>query len=202
MICVAVAFVGYSLVTILQLRVPSSNKTLEKVFQVSQGVSVLMIGAAFTVTIIHQVPFNSMIIFICIQVLGFMVSTFPSIQAKLSENDQFQQHQQKQDEFPMRIPLIPVFLGQASRFTGISDLYTDSNSKEKMLQKLRNRKSNCFQEGCGLLLLVAQQLWIFLVTYIMDLKSRSLLQRRTRLQKLQAFLYFVLPQQIIQQLLL
>eukprot|EP01025_Chloroclados_australasicus_P061281 TRINITY_DN8035_c1_g1_i4.p2 TRINITY_DN8035_c1_g1~~TRINITY_DN8035_c1_g1_i4.p2 ORF type:complete len:372 (-),score=7.45 TRINITY_DN8035_c1_g1_i4:555-1670(-) len=103
MICVAVAFVSYSLVNIIQLRLPSNNKTLEKVFQVSQGVSVLMIGGAFIVTIIHKVPFNSMIIFICCQVLAFMFSTFTSIQAKLSENGQFLQRQQQQKEFQMSV---------------------------------------------------------------------------------------------------
>eukprot|EP01025_Chloroclados_australasicus_P061279 TRINITY_DN8035_c1_g1_i1.p1 TRINITY_DN8035_c1_g1~~TRINITY_DN8035_c1_g1_i1.p1 ORF type:complete len:371 (-),score=16.82 TRINITY_DN8035_c1_g1_i1:555-1667(-) len=103
MICIAVAYVGYSLVNILQLRVPSDKQTQQQVLQASQGVSVLMIGAGFAVTLIHKIPFNNMIIFVCSQVVMFMIASFPSIQAKLSEDEYLQQHQQQQKEFPMRV---------------------------------------------------------------------------------------------------
>eukprot|EP01025_Chloroclados_australasicus_P049440 TRINITY_DN5630_c1_g3_i1.p1 TRINITY_DN5630_c1_g3~~TRINITY_DN5630_c1_g3_i1.p1 ORF type:complete len:371 (+),score=2.49 TRINITY_DN5630_c1_g3_i1:320-1432(+) len=92
-----IATVSFYTTSICELRIPKENKSLKKLVLVFQAITALIGVYGITAMLLHQTPFNDMIIFLSITAPVNFVAIFPTVQTKLSENEV--QNQPESDTF-------------------------------------------------------------------------------------------------------
>eukprot|EP01025_Chloroclados_australasicus_P015815 TRINITY_DN17652_c0_g1_i2.p1 TRINITY_DN17652_c0_g1~~TRINITY_DN17652_c0_g1_i2.p1 ORF type:complete len:368 (+),score=5.88 TRINITY_DN17652_c0_g1_i2:186-1289(+) len=99
LIPITIGSMAGAITSIVELRIPTDNKSQIVTLKLSQGILLSLIPAGFVLILIRKKPFNNMIIFICVQIVTFMFGFYSTIQSKLSEHEAQQQNKQTRMNF-------------------------------------------------------------------------------------------------------